>query len=99
MVETLSISNGAKSPEPIAGAGIPPSEKAWQSTFDVAHRYVDFLEHHGTLEQRARWDDFHGRVVLSDSQESASGIVYSHNACIGAGGSLVWRLRESMSDF
>ena len=69
MVETLSISNGAKSPEPIAGAGIPPSEKAWQSTFDVAHRYVDFLEHHGTLEQRARWDDFHGRVVLSESQK------------------------------
>lgn len=55
---------------PIAGAGQPPTPAAWSAAFAAALPYRDFLERHGTAEQRARWDAVHGRIMLRPEQRT-----------------------------
>jgi len=38
------------------------------SQFEAALPYTDFLDKYATPEQRRRWDDFHGAVVITDEQ-------------------------------
>jgi len=70
----------ATSPQPISpttpGAGAPPTAAAWEQSFEAALRYGDFLERHGTPEQRSRWQGVHDRVVLtSDERRILGGFV------------------------
>jgi hypothetical protein len=58
---------------PIAGAGAPPTPEAWKAAFEAALPYRDFLERHGTADQRSRWDAFHGKIVLTPDQKSLLG--------------------------
>jgi len=58
---------------PIAGSGSPPTPEAWQAAFEAALPYRQFLERHGTPDQRSRWDAFHARVILTPDQKSLLG--------------------------
>lgn len=57
----------------IAGAGNPPTTEAWQTAFESALPYRDFLERHGTADQRSRWEAFHARVSLTEAQKTLLG--------------------------
>ena len=50
------------------GAGAPPTPAAWEQTFEAGLRYGDFLERHGTPEQRSRWQGVYDRVVLTSDE-------------------------------
>jgi hypothetical protein len=58
---------------PIAGAGTPPTPEAWKAAFEAALPYRDFLERHGTPDQRSRWEAFHAKVALTSNQKSLLG--------------------------
>ena len=58
---------------PIAGAGTPPTPEAWKAAFEAALPYRDFLERHGTPDQRSRWEAFHAKVALTPNQKSLLG--------------------------
>ena len=55
---------------PIADAGAPPTAAAWEAAFAQALPYDAFLQHHGTPDQRARWETVRARVVLTAAQRS-----------------------------
>ncbi len=57
----------------IVGAGNPPTAAAWQTAFESALPYRDFLERHGTADQRSRWEAFHARVSLTQAQKTLLG--------------------------
>jgi hypothetical protein len=38
--------------------------------FSAGLPYADFLSNHGSQEHQRRWEDFHGRVKLSDAQRA-----------------------------
>lgn len=58
---------------PIADAGAPPSPEAWEAAFAAALPYDRFLDRYATAEQRDRWNAFHDRVALTDSQRALVG--------------------------
>jgi thiol-disulfide isomerase/thioredoxin len=58
---------------PIAGAGSPPTPEAWKAAFETALPYREFLERHGTPDQRDRWAAFHGKVALTPNQKALLG--------------------------
>ena len=58
---------------PIAGAGAPPTAAAWQTAFEAALPYREFLERHATPDQRSRWDAFHKQVSLTPAQQTLLG--------------------------
>jgi len=62
--------NASSIPQPVPGAGAPPSADAWAAAFAAAHPYAAFLERHGTAEQRQRWGAFHARVALTPAQRA-----------------------------
>jgi hypothetical protein len=65
MADTVQPSSPAAK---IAGAGVPPTPEAWQTAFESASPYRDFLARHATPDQRSRWDAFHARVSLTPAQ-------------------------------
>jgi thiol-disulfide isomerase/thioredoxin len=65
MADTVQPSSPAAK---IAGAGVPPTPEAWQTAFESALPYRDFLARHATPDQRSRWDAFHARVSLTPAQ-------------------------------
>ena len=60
-------------PTPTPGAGAPPTASAWEEAFAASLRYDQYLERHGTAEQRSRWQGVHDRVVLGDDQRRILG--------------------------
>ena len=60
------------SPTP-SGSGAPPTPAAWEQTFEAGLRYGDFLERHGTPEQRSRWQGVYDRVVLTSEERRILG--------------------------
>jgi hypothetical protein len=70
MAESSTIAGAAG---PIAGAGLPPTPEAWQAAFAAALPYREFLERHGTPDQRGRWEAFHARVQLTPAQRQLLG--------------------------
>lgn len=58
---------------PIAGAGAPPTAEGWRAAFEAALPYREFLERHGTPDQRSRWEMFHKQVSLTSAQKSLLG--------------------------
>ena len=58
-----------RSAAPIAGAGTPPTAEAWAAAFAQGLPYDAFLQHHGTPDQRARWEAVRARVQLTPSQK------------------------------
>jgi thiol-disulfide isomerase/thioredoxin len=59
--------------QPVPGAGMPPTGEAWETAFNAALRYGEFLDRFATAEQRARWDAFHARVSLTPEQKTLLG--------------------------
>lgn len=55
------------------GAGAPPTTAAWEQTFEAGLRYGDFLQRHGTPEQRSRWQGVYDRVVLTSEERRILG--------------------------
>jgi hypothetical protein len=45
----------------------------WMNVFAEAMPYTTFLDRHATVPQRARWDDLHGRFVLTSAQKELLG--------------------------
>lgn len=52
---------------------MPPTGEAWETAFNAALRYGEFLDRFATAEQRARWDAFHARVSLTPEQKTLLG--------------------------
>ena len=70
-MHATSITNPIQpAPQPIVGAGTPPTGEAWETAFNAALPYGDFLDRFATAEQRARWDAFHARVSLTAEQKA-----------------------------
>ena len=55
---------------PIAEAGAPPTAAAWAAAFERALPYREFLERHGTADQRDRWEAVYARAALDDAQRA-----------------------------
>lgn len=74
MTATPSITSSIQPPaQPIPGAGTPPVGEAWEAAFNAALPYGEFLDRFATPEQRARWDAFHARVLLTPEQKALLG--------------------------
>ena len=74
----------------IAGAGNPPTTEAWQTAFESALPYRDFLERHGTADQR--------KSLADRSSKNATRWIRATHARAGAGRNVVRRLREPVPD-
>jgi thiol-disulfide isomerase/thioredoxin len=64
----MAASNVSLPAASVPGAGAPPTAEAWAAAFAAAAPYAEFLERHGTAEQRERWAAFRSRVALSPQQ-------------------------------
>ena len=54
----------------ISAAGIPPTQEAWQKTFNQSLPYQKFLDEFATGDQRVKWDAVHSKIQLSKEQKT-----------------------------
>lgn len=66
----MSPSQPIMSPQSIIpDSGSPPTQSAWQSAFNKALPYEEFLQHHATPEQQAKWEASRSQISLVPEQE------------------------------